>query len=441
LPLGVTAIIAAQQSRLEFDVHGPASDPALSRTPHPGMRFGEFVALMAALMAVNALGIDTMLPALPAIGSEFGVTIENHRQLIIVVYIVGFGIGQLFYGPLADRYGRRNVLIAAMAVYAAMSALAAHATSFDLLLVSRATQGISAAATRVLSVSIIRDCYSGRKMARVMSLCFMTFLAVPVMAPSLGQAILLVAPWQWIFYILSIFSLFVMIWAWFRLPETLHIEDRRPISAMTLWRAGKAITGNRYSIGYTVASACIFGGLMGFINSSQQVFSDIFHAPKIFPIMFACVAGMMACAALINARIVERYGMRRVSHIAMLSLIAASLIHVAIAAAGRETIVSFAILQAITMFFFGMTGSNFNTMAMEPMGHIAGSASSVQGFVSTLIGAAIGLAVGQNFSGSTLPLALGFAGGGLAALMIVLVVEHGRLFDRSADADMVVHFE
>ncbi len=405
-----------------------------TKVPHPGMRFGEFVALMAALMAVNALGIDMMLPALPAMGAELGVTIENHRQWVIVVYITGFGIAQLLYGPLADRYGRRPILLSTMVIYAIMSIIAAQAQDFTLLLIARVFQGMAAASTRVLSVSIVRDCYAGRRMARVMSLCFMAFLSIPIIAPSLGQLVLLVAPWHWIFYALAAFSLTVCAWAAIRLPETLHPEDQRPISILAMKDAVVATLGNRYSLGYTVASACVFGGLMGFINSAQQIFTDIFHAPNVFPIVFACIASSMAVAALLNSRIVERFGMRRVSHSALLCLIVVSSIHAAIAATGHETVITFSVMQAMTMFFFGMTGSNFGAMAMEPMGHIAGSASSVQGFVSTLCGALLGLIIGQSFTHSTLPLCLGFMGGGLTALTIVLIIERGKLFDRGSDA-------
>lgn len=405
-----------------------APAPIIAASPHPGMRFAEFVAMMASLMAVNALGIDMMLPALPTIGADLGVAIENHRQWIIAAYVGGFGVAQLFFGPLADHFGRRPVLIGAMIVYAIMSFGAAHADSFAMLLAARVLQGMASASTRVLTISIIRDCYDGRRMARVMSLSFMAFLLVPVLAPTIGQAVLLVAPWHGIFYALGGFSLFVCIWAGFRLPETLHPELRRPIRIASLVQGVSITLRNRYSLGYTIAMACVFAGLMGFINSSQQIFTEIFDAPRMFPLIFAAIASAMAAAALLNSRIVERYGTRRVSHSALLGMIATSIVHVAVALAGLETIVTFGVLQAITMFFFGLTGSNFGSMAMDDMSEIAGTASSVQGFLSTIVGAVIGLMIGQSFDHSTLPLALGFAVGGLAALIIVLIVERGRLF-------------
>ncbi|SDC61401.1 MFS transporter, DHA1 family, bicyclomycin/chloramphenicol resistance protein [Sphingomonas sp. YR710] len=404
----------------------PAENP--TRLPHPGISFREFVAMMAALMAVNALGIDTMLPALPAIAADLGVTIENHQQWIVAFYAAGFGIAQLFFGPIADHFGRRRVLISAMVVYAGMCFAAAQASSFPVLLAARFIQGLGAASTRVLSVSIVRDCYSGRRMARVTSLIFMVFLSVPVMAPSIGQAIMLVAPWHWIFYGLGIFAFSIAIWAAMRLPETLEAARRRPVRLKSIGEALALTITNRYSRGYTLAMSCMFGAMMGFLNSSQQIFADVFGRPKLFPIVFAGIAGSMALASLINSRIVERFGSRRVSHTALLGVIATATAHVLIIVAGKDTLVAFCTLQTLTMFFFGLTGSNFGAMAMEEMSEIAGSAASVQGFVSTLGGAGIGLLIGQSFNGTTLPLVLGFAANACVALAIVFVTERGRLF-------------
>jgi DHA1 family bicyclomycin/chloramphenicol resistance-like MFS transporter len=383
---------------------------------------------MAALMAVNALGIDMMLPALPAIASDLGVHIENHRQWIIAAYTGGFGVAQIFYGPLADRFGRRKILFGAMALYAVMSFTAAHANSFELLLGARVVQGMAAAATRILTVSITRDLYSGRRMARIMSLSFTVFLAVPILAPSLGQLLLLVAPWNGIFYALGLYSLFVLSWAALRLPETLDPAMRRPISVAAITQAASITLRNRYSLGYTIASAFIFGGLMGFVNSAQQIFAEVFHAASVFPICFAAIAASMGAAALLNSRIVERFGTRRVSHSALFGLLLFGLVHVGVIWFGRETLITFSVLQACTMFAFGLTGPNFSAMAMEDMGKLAGSASSIQGFLSTITGSVLGLIIGQSFQGSTMPLALGFTGGSLVTLAIVLVVERGKLF-------------
>ncbi|WP_340314101.1 multidrug effflux MFS transporter [Rhizorhabdus argentea] len=399
----------------------------IERAAH-GMRLGEFVALMAALMAVNALGIDTMLPALTMIAKELGVTVENHEQLVVLVYIGCFGVGQLFWGPLADRYGRRNMLVGAMVVYAGMSFIAAHAASFELLLAARATQGLAAASSRVLALSIIRDCYEGRRMAKVTSMTYMAFLAVPIFAPSIGQLILLVAPWQWIFYFLGAFSLMVALWASIRLPETLDPANQRAISLVVVGDAVRQILTNRYSIGYTTAMAAVYGGLVGFINSSQQIFLHTFHAPELFAICFAFMGGFMAVAALINAHFVERFGMRMISHCALLAMVLLCLVRLGVVAGGHETLLLFTLLNGLTFFFYGLTGANFGAMAMAPMAHLAGTASSVQGFIQTSIATLAGLVIGQSFAGTTLPLTLGWELMALAALAIVLIAERGRLF-------------
>lgn len=396
--------------------------------PAHGLGFGEFVALMAALMAVNALGIDMMLPALGSIGHELGVSVENHQQLVVVAYIACFGVGQLFWGPLADRYGRRAPLIGAMIVYAAMSFIAAHAASFELLLGARALQGLTSASTRVLSISIIRDSYEGRRMAKVISLSFMVFLAVPIIAPTLGQLVLLVAPWRWIFYFLGAFSLGVALWAWLRLPETLNPANRRPISLRGIGDAIRQITTNRYSIGYTLATASVYGALLGFLNSSQQIISHVFHAPQLFALCFAAITGFMALAALFNARFVERFGMRLISHSALLLLIIICLVRIALVLSDQETLLLFTLLSGMSFFCYGLTGSNFGAMAMEPMAHIAGTASSVQGFIQTSVATVIGLIIGQSFAGTTLPLTVGWELVGLAALAVVLTTERGQLF-------------
>jgi len=407
-------------------MRAPASSPA-TEAVH-GLPLWEFIVLMASLTAVNALGIDMMLAALPDIGRELRLSAENHQQLVVSVYVGSFGVGQLFWGPIADRFGRRPILLGAMAIYAAMSFLAAHAGSLELLLVARALQGLAAASTRVLSSSIVRDCYAGRTMAKIMSLAFMVFLAVPILAPSLGQLILLVAPWHWIFYVLGGFSLGVGLWAGLRLPETLSPANRRPINLGAIIEASRQVITSRISIGYAVAMGCIYGGLMGFLNSAQQILAHSFGRPDLFGVCFGAIVVFMAVSALLNARIVERFGQRLISHIALLAMIAICALRLILVMSGQETLILFILLSGLTFAFYGLCGSNFGSLAMEPMGHIAGTAASIQGFVSTMIGSCIGLVIGQSFQGTTLPLTLGWELGGLAALAIVLWIERGRLF-------------
>lgn len=399
-----------------------------SHEPHPGMRFCEFVGLIAALMAVNALAIDAMLPALPVMGEALNIPHHNQRQWIIASFMFGLGVAQLFYGPLADRYGRKPILVISMGLFVITSTLAAFATSFEMMIGARLLQGAGAAASRVLVISIVRDCYSGRKMARVMSLALIFFMLVPILAPGIGQLVLFVAPWPWIFLMLALFGGILLLWAALRLPETLHPEYRTPISVKQVMASAKQVLSNRYSIGYTLASTFLFGGLVGFVSSVQQIFADVFREPTLFPLMFALCASCMGLASFLNSRIVERFGTRIVSHLALIGFIGVSVTHLLVALSGHETMWSFTVLQALTMGCLGLSGPNFGAMAMEPLGHIAGAASSVQGFISTVGGAAVGVIIGQSFNGTTVPVAAGFSLIGLIAMTIVLLTERGRLF-------------
>ncbi len=395
---------------------------------HRGMSFAEFVAMIAALMALNALAIDVMLPALPNIGDALGVDTDNERQKILIAYLVGFGGAQLFYGPFSDRFGRRSILLGGLGLYTAASVLSVFSDSFDHLLFARLLQGIGCAAPRVVALSIVRDCYSGRQMGRVMSLAMMVFMAIPVLAPSIGQVLLFVAPWRAIFLMLMLGGLVMFVWCFIRLPETLAVENRTPLDPASIFAAYRTTVTTRITLGYMLATALVFGALFGFIASAQQVFVDIFELGALFPVVFAGIALCMSAASFLNSKLVGRVGMRRLSHGALIGFALLGWLQVAIAALGYETLPIFVIILASTMFLFGFIGPSFNAMAMEPLGHIAGTASSVLGFVTTLGGAVLGYIIGQFFDGTVLPLALGFAAFGLAALVIVLITERGRLF-------------
>ena len=404
------------------------STPTATATTPKGPGFAEFVCLIAVMMAMNALAIDAMLPALPHIGEDLGVVNENTRQWVITAYLLGFGGAQLFYGPLADRFGRRPILFIGIGLYVGFSILAAFAHSFEWLILSRIGMGLGSAATRVLAVSIVRDRYSGRTMARVMSLSFLVFLGVPILAPTVGQLIMLVAPWRWIFGFFALFGGSFLLWAALRLPETLHPQDRMPIKVQRIAGAfGQALT-SRIGMGYTLAMTAISGALFAFINSSQQIFFDVFKSPGLFTTVFAMVAGGIALASVLNSRMVEKLGSRLIAHTALLGFIGFSLLHAAIAYTGHDSLWVFAALQACKMFCFGFIAGNFGSMAMEPMGHIAGTAASAQGFISTIGGALLGFWIGQHFDGTTVPMTVGFAALGVLALLLVLAAEKGRLF-------------
>lgn len=380
------------------------------------------------MMALNALAIDSMLPALPAIGADLGVANENSRQWVVTAYLLGFGGAQLIYGPVADRFGRKSVLLFGVGVYVMFSLLATLAPTFETLILARIGQGLGSACTRVLAVSIVRDRYEGRTMARVMSFSFLVFLGVPILAPSLGQLIMLVGPWRWIFAGLGLIGVALIVWASLRLPETLKPEDRLPIQVKRLTSAYRTALTDRTAMGYTLAMTAITGALFGFINSSQQIFADVFDAEAAFPAVFALIAGGIAVASLVNARLVVRLGSRKISHTALIGFTTVSAVHAAVALSGHETLITFAVLQTLTMFCFGLIAGNFGAMAMETMGHIAGTAASIQGFISTVFGSLLGFAVGQQFNGTTVPMSLGFTVFGLTALALVLFAERGRLF-------------
>ena len=368
----------------------------------------EFVLLIAALMASNALGIDSMLPALPAIGEALGVGEENRRQLVITFYMLGFGGAQLVYGPLADRFGRKRLLIGCMFLYAGFAALSGLASSFALLLVARTLNGVAAAGARVLVVAVVRDRFEGAAMAQLMSTAMIVFMLVPVLAPSLGQAVLAIGSWRHIFITLALYALALAVWGGLRLPETLAHGARRRLSAGNVREAVAQTLSNRVSIGNTAAMTLTFGALLGYIGSVQQVTSDVFHRPGLIGIVFACVAMPMALSAWLNSRLVMRFGSRRLLLIALAAFTSLAALHLAVMLAFGETIWSFVALQALTMGCFGLVGANAGALAMEPLGHIAGTASALQGLISTIGAALIGLVIGQMFDGTTLPLVAGF---------------------------------
>lgn len=397
-------------------MHAPPQAAAAAAEKGPGVR--EFVAMMAALMAVNALAIDSMLPALPAIGDALGVSEDNRRQLVITFYLLGFGFGQMIYGPLSDRLGRKTILVSGLGLYGVFAFLSGIAASFELLLGARLLQGVAAASTRVLVVSIVRDRFNGAEMARTMSLVFIVFMIVPVLAPAFGQAVLAVSTWRFIFIGLGVYGAAVLAWAWLRLPETHPVERRRALSLKSIGEAVGTTLRTRLSIGNTVALTLVMGGLFGFINSIQQIVFDVFERPEMMAAVFAGIAGPMALSSWLNSRIVVRFGSRRIMLVALGAFCFFAGAHFLLVWNMGETLTTFILLQALTMASFGLISANLGAIAMEPLGHIAGTASSVQGVITTIGGALIGLAIGQSFDGTTVPFLAGFTLCGLAALAV-----------------------
>lgn len=406
----------------------PAPPPSVRPTKDIGFR--EFVMLCACLMAMNALSIDPMLPALPDIARDLAIPHPNDRQLIISTYFLGLGVGSLFFGVLSDRFGRKRVLGSAMALFVLSTMACAGAQSFAMMLMARASAGFFAGASRVITVGIVRDRFKGDAMARVMSLIFAVFMLIPVIAPSFGQAILWIAPWRWIFWILVILATGILLWMLFRLPETLLPENRLKIAPRTILRTVGVVLTTRSSIGYMLASGIVTGGLMSFIMSVQQIFFDVFGARTLFPFAFAAIAGSMGIGSLLSSRLVSSFGARRLSQGALFGIILVSLLHLMVIRAGYESVGSFMLFQALTMLALAFAGPNFSSISMEPFARGAGVASSFQSFLTTLVSIVLGSIVGQAFDGTTQPLALGMLSFGCGAVLIVIWAERGKLFTR-----------
>ncbi|QZD91144.1 multidrug effflux MFS transporter [Qipengyuania aurantiaca] len=388
----------------------------------------ELIWMMALLMACNAFGIDAILPALDALASDLGAP-GNDRQFVVGAYLLAAGFGTLVPGAFADRYGRRPVLFVALACYILLSLACAMATTFDMLVGLRAAQGFFAAGIIALPPAIIRDRVGGDKMARMMSLIFVIFLLVPAVAPSIGQAVLFAfGDWRWIFGAMALLGCVMSAWVYFRLPETLHEEDKQDIHLPTITRNMKSAVTLRETIGYTLGSALVFGGLFGFINSSQQLIGEAFGAGDKFPLIFAICAGCMAIANWSNSRIVERFGARKVSHAALFAFIFVAALQLWFANDPDETLWTFVPLMAANMSLLGFIGANFGSIALQPFRHIAGAASSAQGFLRMTSGAALGAFIGYMYDGTARPLALALLITAVLSLVFVLFSERGELF-------------
>lgn len=392
------------------------------------MGSSEFVTFIGAVMAVNALGIDIILPALGMIGHDLSISVANDQQWIVTVYMVGFALGQLAYGPLADRFGRKPILVGTLAGYVIASILASASATFEMLLGARFLQGLMSASTRVLAMAIIRDVASGWRMARTMSLAQMVFFLVPVVAPTLGQVLLAFGSWRFVLQMLAGFVVLVLIWASVRLPETLSPVCRIPISLVALKQSYQAILTNRRSIGYALASSLTFGGIVGYVSAAQQIFVSGFGAGENFSLLFATCGGAMGVASFANSHLVKQFGARLISQWAIVALIFLSVVHMVLILTGTITLVSYVLLQSSSMACIGLCGANFASIAMEPVGHMAGVASSVQGFITTIGAVLIGSAIGHSYAGTTFPLAFGYLCIGIAALGIIYFVEDGQLF-------------
>jgi MFS transporter, DHA1 family, multidrug resistance protein len=422
----------AQKKAAENEMDSPSLDslPADQETlrPERAPPFAEFVGMIAGMMALAAFSIDAMLPAIPQMGREFGVSNPNSLQWIIAAIFIGMGFGQLIFGTLSDWLGRRPVLLGGIIAYVLIGIVAGFVTNLETMIALRLLQGFAAAAPQVVSRSIIRDLYSGPRMAKVVSLAYVVFLLVPILAPSIGALILTIAPWPFIFWTLAIFGILIGVWVYAHLPETRDPALRQKPDVGHLRRVSFFVVTEPASLFYTLAITILMGSLLSYVSLMPQIFEDVFKKPELMAPIFAVCAATMGAGAMLNARIVEKFGSRRISHITLTSFVCITLIHLCVAALGYETLISFVVLQALTMGCMSLSTSNFAAIAMDKMGAFAGTAASIQGVVSTIGGAIIGSFIGQHWHGAIWLLPLGAFACGVCALTLVAVAEKGKLY-------------
>lgn len=384
----------------------------------------EFTVLMAVLMSIVAISIDAMLPALGIIGADLQVMHQNHVQYVVSFIFIGMTIGELVCGPLSDAIGRKKVLYLGIGFYLAGSIICFLAPSFTTLLVGRFIQGLGVSGPYVSTMSIVRDKYSGREMARVMSLVMMIFIMVPAIAPTLGQGILFLASWRYIFLLYIIYSVVVGLWLFLRLDETLAPENRIPFKWSSILHGFKEVIKNRITIGYTVCVGLIFGSLIGYLNSCQQIFQVQFNTGALFTVYFGCLALVFGVSSLVNSKFVEKLGMRYICYRAALILIAASFVFLGINLVLEVKLWMFLTYVGTLFFCFGLMFGNLNSIAMEPMGHIAGIASAVIGAISSAIAIPLGAIIGQLYNNTLVPIAAGFLILGILSILAMRYADH-----------------
>ncbi|MCA9983222.1 MAG: multidrug effflux MFS transporter [Anaerolineales bacterium] len=390
--------------------------------------FTEFVALMASLTALVAVSIDGMLPALPAIGADLGVLDPNDSQLVVSYLLLGLGFGQLLFGPLSDSIGRKPAIYGGLVLFIGGATLAMLAPSFQWMLAGRLLQGLGAAGPRGVSMALIRDRFKGDAMARVMSFIMGVFILVPIVAPSLGQGILHFASWQAVFGMFILLAILAGSWFALRQPETLTPERRIPLQPARIMAGFRTVLSNRVVLGYTLAAGVISGAFVGYLSSSQQIFQTTFAVGDSFPIYFGALSAGSGLASFTNARLVMRFGMQWLTTMSARALTGMSAVFLLIALLlDRQPPFWLALVYLFAMFFcIGILFGNMNSLAMEPLGHVAGTGAAVVGSLSTIISSQLGAMVGQAYDGTMVPLVTGFVVLGLGNLLLMWWAETGR---------------
>ena len=373
------------------------------------------------MMSILALSIDAMLPALPQIGSDLDVQNPNSRQLVISIIFLGLALGQLFFGPLSDTIGRKPAIYAGYALFIIGALISIFATSFPVMLFGRLMQGLGASAPRAVTLALVRDRFGGRDMARIMSFIITFIVLVPMIAPSLGQVILLNYSWRAIFVILILLAVLTLSWFALRIPESLSPENQAPFSLKRIVSATLEILKIRTALGYTVSAGLISGAFIGYLNSSQQILQEQFALGALFPLVFGVIALSIGVATILNTRLVIRYGMRFLVNWSLLAIFGLSLVALLIAllVAGQPPLWFFITYLMLVFFSVGILFGNLNSLAMEPLGNMAGIGAAIVGSLSTLISMPLGTIIGQSYNGTVLPLIIGMAV--LAGLAILVV--------------------
>ena len=408
----------------------PKGKAVTTTAPRPDKHHAsvEFVVLTAVMSSLIAFSIDAMLPALPQIAADLGIRRENDRQMIVTALFLGLALSQLVYGPVADTIGRKPTIYWGFAIFLLGTLMCILSPSFEIMLLGRFLQGIGAAGPRIVSIALIRDLYSGREMAKVLSLVTTVFIVVPVIAPSIGQGILFLAEWRWIFGVLLAQGIIGLVWFAWRQPETLPLERRASFSLRRIAMAFHEACTNRFTLGYTITAGLIFGAFIGYLTSTQQILQEQYGLGEMFPLYFGANAFAFGAASLVNSRLVMRFGMRR---LAATGLVASSLLSivffvVAFMTDGQPPLWSLMAYLLAIFFSVGILFGNFNALSMEPMGHIAGIAAAVVGSLTTLISTVLGNLLGQAYDGTVRPMIFGFAVLTITATAVMVYVERGR---------------
>jgi len=397
------------------------------------IRFAEFVLIVATLSGLTAFSVDNVLPAFPAIAGQFHLAGQNDVQYLVYTYGISYAIMQLVYGTVSDSAGRRPVVLFGLAVYAVASLLGTFADSFPQLLTARVLQGIGAASARVLSMAIIRDRYHGSDMARVLSLTLMMTILLPVVAPSAGSLLLLVGSWRTIFASMAVIPVLLSVWFGLRMPETLPPGRRSRFSAQRILADAGIVAATRRSVAYATATGLVMACLYAYVGSAQQILGGTYRLGGLFPLLVGMLAAVLSVAAFTNARLVKSIGLSRLAHAALCGNAAVAVIQLSVAYlfGGHPPLALFCVMIGGSLFLFGLIIPNFSSLALEPLGSVAGTAASMLGAYTTLMGAVLGLFVGRAFDGTILPLSIGFVVFGLTSLATVAWSERGRLFHAS----------